>query len=123
MEKCMVKKILVVEDEEILNRIYAAELREEGYDAVTAFDGRTALGIIESEKLDLVILDIKLPDMNGLQVLKSLRVSQPLLPVIVCSAYDHAKTDFAELKTENTEYLVKPIKLEMLRDKIRSLVG
>lgn len=123
MENLMVKKILVVEDEEILNRIYAAELKEEGFDALTAYDGRTALELLDKENPDLVILDIKLPDMNGLQVFESIRGSRPDLPVIICSAYDPVKTGFAGRGDAKAAYLVKPVKLDALSEKVRYFLG
>ena len=119
----MVKKILVVEDEEILNSIYSSELREEGFDTVPALNGRTALGILEKDKVDLMILDIKLPDMNGLQVLEELRKKNTSMPVIICSAYDPLNTGFFGKEYAGTEYMVKPVKLNLLKEKIRSLIG
>lgn len=116
------KKILIVEDEQILNDIYSSELREEGYDTLEAFDGKTALSFIDMGDVNLVILDIKLPDMSGLTVLESLRKKSASLPVIICSAYDPVKTDYASKLNENTQYLVKPFRLEQLREKIRLML-
>ncbi len=119
----MVKKILVVEDEEILNRIYSTELKEDGYEAVSALDGKTALEIIARDSVDLVILDLKLPDMSGLQVLDAIRSADARVPVIICSAYDISKTELAGTLGETLSYMVKPIRLDSLRDKIRLLIG
>lgn len=121
-ETSKMKRVLIVEDEQLLNSIYSSELKEEGYETVNAFDGRTALSLLQERKPDIVVLDIKLPDMSGLQVLESLRKDNPHLPVIICSAYDAEKSDFSSNINDITGYLVKPIKLEDLINKIQKML-
>lgn len=116
-------RILIVEDEKLLNGIYSSELKEDGYETFDAYDGKTALSLIDTLKIDLVILDIKLPDMSGLQVLEAIRKKSKALPVIICSAYDPVKSEYASSISASTGYMVKPIILEELREKIRAMLG
>ena len=86
-------KILIVDDDEIMKILYTDELTEEGYDVITAGDGLGLLGLIEKALPDVVVLDIRLGDSNGLDLLQDIRNTYYELPVILCSAYSAFKYD------------------------------
>jgi DNA-binding response OmpR family regulator len=113
--------ILVVDDEDHIRRLYEKELTEEGYQVKTATRGEEALRMAESEPLDLVILDIKLMDQNGLEILGNLRKINQNLPIILNSAYSIYKSDFQSWLAD--AYLVKSPNLEELKSKIRELIN
>jgi len=93
-------KILVVDDEEHIRLLYSEELSEEGYDVITAESGYKLLERIEQEKPDLVVLDIKMVDYNGLDLLQDIRNQFFDLPVILCTAYDTFKEDIKSIAAD-----------------------
>lgn len=105
------KRILFVDDNERIREIYKGELEYAGYEVITAADGPEALRLVEQNKpgqvggLDLVLLDIKMPGMDGLEVLGKIKQSHKNLPVILLSAYGAYKQDFSSWKAE--DYVVK----------------
>ncbi len=111
------KRILVADDEMSIRLLYSEELREEGYEVFTASNGREALEVAEKEPLDLIILDIKMPEMNGIEVLRRIKEQHPNLPVLLSSAYSEYKQDFGTWASE--EYLVKSSDLEDLKSAVR----
>lgn len=111
------KRILVADDEMSIRLLYSEELREEGYEVLTAANGREALEIVEKEPVDLVILDIKMPEMSGIEVLRQIKEKHPHLPVLLSSAYSEYKQDFGTWASE--EYLVKSSDLEDLKAAVR----
>ncbi len=113
--------ILVVDDEEHILKLYEKELSEEGYEVRTTTRGEEALRIAEEESLNLVILDIKLQDQDGLDVLGGLRKLNKSTPIILNSAYSTYKSDFQSWLAD--AYLVKSPNLEKLKKKIRELVS
>ena len=113
--------ILVVDDEEHILKLYKKELSEEGYQVRTAASGEEALRMVEAESPDMVILDIKLQDQNGLEILGELRKLNKNTPVILSSAYSTYKSDFQSWLAD--AYLVKSSNLDELKKKIRELVN
>jgi CheY-like chemotaxis protein len=111
------KKILVADDEMAIRLLYSEELKEEGYEVYTAANGREALEIIESVPLDLVILDIKMPEMDGIEALRQIKERKPDLPVLLSTAYGEYKQDFATWASD--DYLVKSSDLEDLKNAVR----
>ena len=101
-------KIMVVDDEEHIRLLYSEELKEEGYDVVTADSGHKLLEKIEAEGPDLVVLDIKMADFNGLDLLQDIRLKFYDLPVILSTAYDTFKEDMKSLAADY--YVVKKAK-------------
>ena len=85
--RCATAKILVVEDDEPLRSLYKYELEEEGYEVVIAVDGKTALRSLEHSSVDLIILDMVMPEMDGLETLKMIASRQKKIPVIIHTAY------------------------------------
>ncbi|MBW1917402.1 MAG: response regulator [Deltaproteobacteria bacterium] len=111
------KKILVADDEMSIRLLYSEELKDEGYEVYTAADGREAMDIVEKVPLDLVILDIKMPEMSGIEVLRQIKEKNPRMPVLLSSAYSEYKQDFGTWASE--EYLVKSSDLEDLKAAVK----
>lgn len=111
-------RILVVEDEQHLARFIDRGLRKEGYETVLAEDGLTALEHV-SAGVDLVVLDVGLPRMDGFTVLKLLRGLDPDVPVIMCTARDSAQDKVAGLEGGADDYLAKPYTFAELLARIR----
>ncbi len=113
-------KILIVEDEEKLNRMIELELKYEGYDTGKAFDGRIGLEMALSGEYQLVLLDIMLPGLNGLEVLRRIRRSDQALPVILLTARDTTVDKVSGLDSGADDYITKPFAIEELLARIRS---
>ncbi|MGD0970765.1 MAG: response regulator [Desulfobaccales bacterium] len=111
------KKILVADDEMSIRLLYSEELKEEGYEVYMASNGREALEMVEKIPLDLVILDIKMPEMDGIEALRQIKQKRPDLPVILSTAYGEYRQDFATWASD--EYLVKSSDLEDLKAVVR----
>lgn len=111
------KKILVADDEMSIRLLYSEELKEEGYEVYLASNGKEALEIVEKVPLDLVILDIKMPEMDGIEALRQIKEKHPDLPVLLSTAYGEYKQDFATWASD--EYLVKSSDLEDLRAAVK----
>ncbi len=109
-------KILVVDDEEHIRLLYSEELSEAGYEVITAADGFKLTERIDKEKPDLIILDIKMVDYNGLDLLQEIRNRFYNLPVILCTAYDTFKEDIKSIAADF--YVIKSFDLTELKNKI-----
>lgn len=110
--------ILVVEDEEKLARFIELELIHEGYEVSKAFDGRTALEKAQANDYSLILLDIMLPELNGLEVLRRLSKTNPT-PVILLTARDAVMDKVAGLDAGAVDYITKPFAIEELLARIR----
>jgi two-component system response regulator (stage 0 sporulation protein F) len=109
-------KILVVDDEEHIRYLYSEELSEAGYEVITAESGYKLLERIEDEKPDLIVLDIKMVDYNGLDLLQDIRNRFYDLPVVLCTAYDTFKEDVKSIAADF--YVIKSFDLTELKNKI-----
>ena len=116
----MSDKILIVEDEEKLNRMIELELQYEGYETGKALDGRTGLEMALSGEYRLVLLDIMLPGLNGLEVLRRIRREDESLPVILLTARDTTMDKVSGLDSGADDYITKPFAIEELLARIRS---
>ncbi len=114
----MKMKILIVDDDQNILRLYKEELEEEGYLIVTASSGQEAMEQFEREVPDLVTLDILLPDVDGIKLLRQMKEKRPRLPVIMSTAYDY-RDDFAVWASE--AYIVKSADLTELKATIKKL--
>lgn len=112
-------KILIVEDEEKLARFTELELMHEGYETAKAFDGRTGLEMAESGEFDLILLDIMLPGLNGIEVLRRIRKTSEV-PVILLTARDSVMDKVSGLDTGADDYITKPFDIEELLARIRA---
>jgi two-component system response regulator (stage 0 sporulation protein F) len=109
-------KILIVDDEEHIRFLYSEELTDAGYEVITADSGYKLLERIEKEQPDLVILDIKMVDYNGLDLLQDIRNKYYNLPVVLCTAYDTFKEDMKSIAADF--YVIKSFDLTELKHKI-----
>ena len=114
----MAAKILIVEDEEKLARFIELELTHEGYEVNKAADGRTALDMALDEEYDLILLDIMLPGLNGLEVLRRLH-NEKQTPVILLTARDSVMDKVSGLDAGAVDYITKPFAIEELLARIR----
>lgn len=114
----MKERILIVEDEEKLARFVELELSYEGYEIQKAVDGRAGLELAESGSFDLVLLDVMLPGLNGLEVLRRLRRST-CVPVILLTARDAVVDKVTGLDSGADDYVTKPFAIEELLARIR----
>ena len=112
-------KILIVEDEEKIARFIELELMHEGYKVIKANNGRTGLEIAESGEADLVILDVMLPEINGLEVLRRLRRTSDV-PVIMLTARDAVMDKVSGLDAGADDYVTKTFAIEELLARIRT---
>lgn len=117
----MAEKILIVEDELQLARFVELELSHEGYSVSKAGDGRTGLEMAESGSFDLILLDVMLPELNGLEVLRRLRRSSDV-PVIMLTARDAVMDKVSGLDMGANDYMTKPFAIEELLARIRAVL-
>lgn len=115
----MSSKILIIEDEEKFARFVEMELNHEGYEVEKAFDGRTGLELAESCSFDLILLDIMLPNLSGMEVLRRLRRSTSV-PVIMLTARDSVIDKVSGLDSGADDYITKPFAIEELLARIRT---
>lgn len=111
------KRILLVDDEESIQLLYREEFEEEGYVVDSARNGVEALAKFRSNPPDLVLLDINMPGMNGIEVLRQMKELRADLPVILNSAYQEYKQDFGSWASE--AYVVKSANMEELKAAVR----
>ena len=112
-------KILIVEDEEKIARFIELELVHEGYEVVKVNNGRAGLEIAEKGEVDLVILDVMLPEINGLEVLRRLRKVSDI-PIIMLTARDAVMDKVSGLDAGADDYITKPFAIEELLARIRT---
>jgi DNA-binding response OmpR family regulator len=115
------KKVLVVDDEESIRELYRADLTDEGYEVELAADGRQALLGLDSFRPDLVTLDIKLPDIDGIEVLRRIREKNATVPVVLLTAFGEFRQDFNTWASD--AYIVKSHDTTELKDTVRRLLG
>lgn len=117
----MPKKILVVDDEENIRQLYKEELTEEGYEVYLAGSGEEAIILVEQVQPDLVTLDVRMPGMDGIEVLRALKEKKRDLPMIMCTAYPEYKHNFGVWASD--AYVVKSTDLKELKDTIKKVLG
>ncbi len=114
-------KILVVDDDESIRLLYKEELQQDGHEVVTAANAAEGLALTESEKPDLVTLDIKMPGKDGLTALREFKARYRDLPVVMCTAYSSFKRAYASIASD--AYVVKSADTTELKTVIRRLLG
>ena len=115
-------RVLVVDDEPTLAELLSMALRYEGWDVRTAANGSDAVRTARDFRPDAVILDVMLPDMDGLEVLRRLRAESPLLPVVFLTAKDGVADRIAGLTAGGDDYVTKPFSLEEVAARLRGLL-
>lgn len=113
------KKILIVDDEKPISDIIKFNLTKEGYDTVTAFDGKEAVAVFEEEKPDLIILDLMLPELDGLEVAKEIRKTSHI-PIIMLSAKDSEFDKVIGLEIGADDYVTKPFSNRELLARVKA---
>lgn len=111
--------ILIVEDEKKLSRVLQIELGYEKYQTEIANDGREALHLLETKQWDLVLLDIMLPEVSGLEVLRKVRRTDQQTPIILLTARDQVHDKVSGLDLGANDYVTKPFQIEELLARIR----
>ncbi len=111
------KKILLVDDEEGIQMLYREELEDEGYEVISAYTGEEGIQKFNDESPDLVILDIQMPGMNGIETLRQMKMENPKLPVILSSAYNEYKQDLGAWASD--EYVVKSSNINDLKEAVK----
>jgi len=115
------KKILVVEDDPNLRRLYRIELEAEGYHITLAENGRQALDRVSQEAPDLVVMDIRMPEMDGLNAMVEILQKHCRVPVVLNTAYSCYMDDFLAWAADG--YVIKSSDLEPLKSKIREILS
>jgi len=110
-----VEKILVVDDEKSMRDFLSIVLKKEGYAVTTAEDGETASRLVKQEIFDLVLTDVKMPRMNGLQVLKTVKEASPDTIVVMITAFASTETAIEAMKEGAYDYLTKPFQIEEVK--------
>ncbi|HBG08098.1 MAG: two-component system response regulator [Geobacteraceae bacterium GWC2_58_44] len=114
-------KLLVVDDEANIRLLYAQELSDEGYEVVTAASALEAVERLEGSSFDLVVLDIKLRNESGIELLQRIVKERHALPVILCTAFSCYKDDFSAWLADG--YVVKSSDMQELKDEIRRVLA
>lgn len=117
----MKKKILLIEDEENERLLYKEELEKEGFSVTCCQNGIEAIGSIEKEHFDLVILDIQMPHMDGIETLGKILTKKRNIPIIIYTAYPQYKDQFLTWAAD--AYLIKSSDLSILKDRVNAILG
>ncbi len=117
------KKILVVDDELRIRELFQEELQDEGYSVDIADGGKPALDMVKQARPDLMIVDIRMPDMTGLELIEEVRKIHQDLPIIVCTALRALQDDYTIWESQVSSFLSKPVELEELRAKVAEAIG
>ena len=114
------KKILIIEDEESLSEFIRLELEYEGYEVIVSFDGRDGLAKALNEEVDLILLDLMLPSLNGIEVCRRIRSSKDT-PIIMITARDSVLDRISGLDSGADDYISKPFQIEELLARLRAI--
>jgi DNA-binding NtrC family response regulator len=115
----MSKVILIVEDEKVLRESLAELLTDEGYEVLQAGDGKAAYELVLQKPVDLVLSDVRMPEMDGLTLLQHLKKAIPETPVVMLTAYGTVESAVAALHAGAVDYLLKPVQFDDVLLKIR----
>lgn len=115
------RKLLIVEDEENLRDLYAEDLEESGYNVTKASNGKEAINLVRNGTFDLIIMDIRMPEMDGIETLGKVITMEKKIPVIIYTAYSNYKSNFMTWTAD--AYLTKSTNLDDLKNKINELLS
>jgi len=113
------KTVLLIDDDESLRRVVEYNLHEEGYRVLTAVDGTSGLQAFRADAVDLVLTDVRMPEMDGLELLARVKAMQPDLPVIMLTAHGTIDSAVEAMKLGAFDYLTKPFNREQLKAAVR----
>jgi DNA-binding response OmpR family regulator len=119
----MAQRVLYAEDEEIMRTLVSDQLKEEGYDVRTAADGEEAVEILGKESFDLILLDIKMPRRDGIDVLKFLREKNLRPRVVMLTGVEDVSIAISCVKLGAIDYVTKPFSLEALLECVRRVLA
>lgn len=119
----MNKTILIVDDEKDLCTILSDSLSRDRYRVVTAFNGKMGLQLLKKEKPDLILLDIKMPGMDGIEVLRKIKKMKKEIVVIMFTAYGTLETARKAMKLGAYDYVTKPVDLFLLKSLVKEVLG
>ncbi|HEY0058339.1 MAG TPA: response regulator, partial [Flavisolibacter sp.] len=114
--------ILLVEDEVNLHETLKLNLELEGYSITSSFDGAAAMKAVQNEYFDLIIMDIMLPEMDGITVTQNIRLTNNEVPILILSAKNNSDDKILGLKKGADDYLTKPFNLEELLLRVQKLI-
>lgn len=117
------KHVMVVDDEVDILTCLDEALSAEGYRVTAVVSGGEALDLLAAEVPDLIILDLRMPQISGIEVLKALRVKHPDLPVVVCTGLSGYRDDFDVVTSNVAAFLEKPLDVEKVVRTVRELIG
>jgi CheY-like chemotaxis protein len=117
------KKILVVDDDPVIGKSFDRVLSGKGYAVINAESGETALAKLATENYDLVVTDIRMAGMNGLEVAERVRAKQPWMPVLIITGYGSDESEARAKAAGVTEFLHKPLSPEMIETSVGAAVA
>ena len=115
-------RILVVDDEELIRTLLTEILSMDGHDITTAEDGRQAIDLLDRQEFDLVITDMVMPGLNGVEVLRAAKSIDPEFPVIVMTGYPSVDTVIRLIRLGAAEYITKPFNIDIVRVTVAKLL-
>jgi len=116
----MADKILIVEDEQHQRELYAMELEDEGYDVDQASNGKEGVDKVKNNKYDLVVMDIRMPEMDGIEALGKILSRDKKIPIVIYTAYSNYKSNFMTWTAD--AYVTKSSNLDELKGKIKEIL-
>ena len=123
MEQQSKPSILLVEDEVNLHEALKLNLELEGYEVTSAYDGAAAMKAVQNEYFDLIILDVMLPEMDGISVTQNIRLTNDEVPILILSAKNTGADKVLGLKKGADDYMTKPFNLEELLLRVQKLIN
>ena len=114
--------VLIVDDDQALSNVLTATLTAEGYEALSAYDGEQAIGVLCKRKFDLVLLDIKMPKVDGIEVLKFIQKNMPSVKVMMLTGFGDLKLAMQSKQYGAVDFLTKPYDHDEVLGKIEKLI-
>ncbi len=114
-------KILIVEDEKHQRDLYTMELQDEGYEVDQASNGKEAVEMVKANKYDLVVMDIRMPEMDGIEALGKILSRDKKIPIVIYTAYSNYKSNFMTWTAD--AYITKSLNSDELKEKIREILS